>query len=71
MDDEGEVFTEGRPEDYADREGYLTDFLGDGHNVPPPVVKNKEDILTFDDGGRREHARRLKNSGSESGREME
>lgn len=57
-DDKGEVFAEGRPEDYVDRKGYSADFLGAGYKVPLPVVKDEEDVLTFDDGGRAEHVLR-------------
>jgi endonuclease G len=56
-DDEGEVFTEGRPEDYADREGYLTGFI-EGYEVPLPAIKNQDDILTFEDGEREEYVLR-------------
>lgn len=45
-----EQFDEGRVEDYADREGYQSDFLGHGIDVPLPVVES-DDILTFDDRG--------------------
>lgn len=39
---------EARPEDYLDREGYQADFLGEGIEVPLPVLTaNEDDTLTF------------------------
>jgi DNA/RNA endonuclease G (NUC1)/S1-C subfamily serine protease len=39
---------EARPEDYRDREGYDSDFLGSGFSVPLPVLTaNQCDILNF------------------------
>ena len=45
-----EIFTEGIVSEYADRKGYLENFLGDGHLVPLPSFKSKaleEDLLLF------------------------
>ncbi|HUR79436.1 MAG TPA: DNA/RNA non-specific endonuclease, partial [Thermoanaerobaculia bacterium] len=43
-----EVFTEARPADYRDREGYAEDFLGDDAPAPlPKVTKKASDVLTF------------------------
>ena len=40
--------TEARPEDYRDRKGYAPAFLGEGFEVPLPVLtRNQEDVLTF------------------------
>ena len=40
--------TEARPEDYRDRDGYQSDFLGDGFEVPLPVLtSNQDDVLKF------------------------
>ncbi len=49
-DDDGElILTEALPEDYEDREGYITTFLGDGLEVPLPTVEtNPDDVLTFE-----------------------
>ena len=56
--DEGiEDVTEGRPEDYQDREGFRPDFIAEGENsfVPLPVVqRNGSDVLGFQFDGRRE-----------------
>ena len=52
-DDEGdELVEEGRPEDYADREGYAADFLGT--QVPLPDVHEDGDVLTFRFDGKKE-----------------
>jgi endonuclease G len=46
---------EARPEDYEDREGYVSTFLGDEFEVPLPVVtRGKNDVLTFSLNGDRE-----------------
>ena len=46
---------EARPEDYADRDGYLPAFLGKGIDVPLPVVRDaSEDVLRFEDRSREE-----------------
>jgi endonuclease G len=38
-----------KPEDYADRKGYVPEFLGDDFDVPlPSIVRGKSDILTYD-----------------------
>jgi endonuclease G, mitochondrial len=39
--------TSGSPEDYDDRNGYLSDFLGDGSDfiVPLPLLKDKSDLV--------------------------
>ena len=43
---------EAKPEDYKDRKGYDPKFLGDGFEVPLPVLtENTDDILTFDFDG--------------------
>jgi endonuclease G len=40
---------EARPEDYANRKGYLADFLGDEFRVDlPEIVEGKSDIATYD-----------------------
>ena len=40
--------TEARPEAYRDRKGYAPAFLGEGFEVPLPVLtRNQEDVLTF------------------------
>jgi endonuclease G, mitochondrial len=50
-----DVVVEGRPEDYADREGYVSTFLGDDFDVPlPSVTRNENDVLTFTFNGDRE-----------------
>ncbi len=47
--------TEGRPEDYADREGYKEDFLGDDAIVKlPTVVRDADQIVTIDFQGKAE-----------------
>jgi len=52
-DDEGdELVEEGRPEDYADREGYAAEFIGT--EVPLPEVHDDGDVLTFRFDGRKE-----------------
>jgi endonuclease G, mitochondrial len=54
-----DVFVEARPEDYADREGYVSTFLGDDFDVPLPTVKTgKNDVLTFTVNGDREQVLR-------------
>jgi endonuclease G len=47
-DDEDEIdLSEGRPEDYVDRDGYNADFLG--IEVPlPSLTRNTDDILTYE-----------------------
>jgi endonuclease G len=44
-DEADELVEEGRPEDYADREGYAADFLGT--EVPLPEIHDDGDVLTF------------------------
>jgi endonuclease G len=51
LEDE-ELLEEGRPEDYADREGYRPDFLG--VDVPLPGVDEDGDVLTFLFDGKKE-----------------
>ena len=53
VDPEDGVFTEAVPADYRDRLGYAETFLGDGAEVPLPVVTGgQDDVLTFpSDGG--------------------
>ena len=51
VDEREEVFEEGRVEDYSDREGYLTDFLGNGFEIPLPEIEAREDIVTFKETG--------------------
>lgn len=55
FNEDDEVFiTEGKPEDYLDREGYNESFLGTGAKVKLPVVKSathKKDILTYKQNG--------------------
>lgn len=51
--DDEEVFLEGKPEDYADRDGYTADFLGDAAQVPLPGVTGKlqaDDVLFWKSG---------------------
>jgi endonuclease G len=50
--DDDEVGEEGRPEDYADREGYAANFLG--VEVPLPEIQDDGDVLSFPFEGRRE-----------------
>ncbi len=53
---EERVKTSGDPQDYVDRTGYEPSFLGDGFDVPLPVVtKNKSDILKFEIDGVKQH----------------
>lgn len=49
-DDELLLVTEARAEDYADRPGYAPAFLGEGFEVPLPVLGPdlEEDVLTFE-----------------------
>ncbi len=43
---------EARPEDYEDRKGYESDFLGADFVIPRPVLtQNKADIVTYEWGG--------------------
>ena len=52
---DGEVFVEGVPEDYVDREGYVESFLGEGLVVSlPEVTGHPEDVLKFEFQGREE-----------------
>lgn len=52
---DGEVFVETVPGDYADREGYETSFLGEGPEVPLPVITiGADDVLTFEFDGQDE-----------------
>lgn len=50
-DEPSEVFAEGRVEDYTEREGYLTAFLGRDFEVPLPEIKALNDIITFSEQG--------------------
>jgi len=45
-----EMFEEGRVEDYSDRDGYQSDFLGSDFEVPLPKIEAKKDILKLTDG---------------------
>lgn len=55
LGDDGEVFVETVPEDYADRHGYETSFLGEGLEVPLPVITSSaNDVLTFELDGQDE-----------------
>lgn len=59
--DNDELITEGRAEDYADREGYVEDFLGDEFKVPlpkPKTERRKKDLLTYDNNGKEDHVLR-------------
>jgi endonuclease G len=47
---DGEAIEEGRPEDYADRQGYDAGFLG--MPVPLPDVRDDGDVLRFELDGR-------------------
>jgi endonuclease G len=48
-DDLIDAGSEARPEDYANRKGYLADFLGDPFRVDlPEIVEGKSDIATYD-----------------------
>jgi endonuclease G len=48
-EDDDLVLTEARPEDYADRAGYDSDFIGQGFTVPlPDIVQGGSDVLTFE-----------------------
>ena len=52
-DDDELILTEARPEEYENRQGYSTHFLGNGVEVPiPTVTKNAGDVLTFDFNGK-------------------
>lgn len=47
-DDDLIATVEAKPEDYKDREGYNPKFLGDGFEVPLPVLtENIDDVLKF------------------------
>lgn len=46
-DEREEVFAEGRVEDYSEREGYKSDFLGSEFDVPLPEIQALNDIVTF------------------------
>jgi endonuclease G len=50
--DDDEVVEEGRPEDYADREGYDASFLA--VEIPLPEIQDDGDVLSFPFEGRRE-----------------
>ncbi|MEN3325529.1 MAG: endonuclease mitochondrial [Acidobacteriota bacterium] len=45
-DEPEEKVVEGRVEDYSDREGYKSDFLGE-FDIPLPEIQALQDILTF------------------------
>lgn len=52
-DDDIEVETEGKPEDYVGRQGFLRDFLGGGIDVPlPRVVREADQVLSFSFDGK-------------------
>src|SRR5690606_13965205 len=54
-DEETESIEEGRPEDYANRDGYLADFFGDrGPELPLPEIESDSDVLTFGVNGSRQ-----------------
>jgi endonuclease G len=54
-DDDEIIITEGRAEDYADRKGYSAGFLGNDFEVPlPEVVRNRDNVLTFQSAGKEE-----------------
>lgn len=55
-DEEILPITEARPEDYADRPGYDSQFLGSGLEIPLPAVgsQGQSDILTFKLDGKTE-----------------
>lgn len=47
-----ELFVEGRPEDYSEREGYKDDFLGKKDVVPLPAFSTQnQDVVSFQDNG--------------------
>jgi endonuclease G len=48
-------FTEGKPSDYANRKGFDTKFLETGPEVPLPVILSKNDVLTYQLEGKKEH----------------
>lgn len=51
-DDDFDEITEARPEEYRDRKGFESDFLGSDFEVPlPRVTDDVDDILTFDFDG--------------------
>jgi endonuclease G len=45
-----QTYTELKPEDYSDRQGYMDSFLGDDARVPMPAIMDKENILLFGGG---------------------
>lgn len=52
FDDDIEEVTEARPEEYRDRKGFESNFLGSGFEVPlPQVTDDGDDILTFNFDG--------------------
>jgi endonuclease G len=58
---EDEVITEGRAEDYDDREGYIENFLGEEFAVPlpePATERRKNDLLKYDNRGEEDHVLR-------------
>jgi endonuclease G, mitochondrial len=48
--DSDEIFTEGRVEDYSEREGYQRNFLGRTNEIPLPEIRATNDIIIFPDG---------------------
>jgi endonuclease G, mitochondrial len=59
--DNDELITEGRAEDFSDREGYIEDFLGEGFEVPlpePVSERRKSDVLKYDNNGEEDHVLR-------------
>lgn len=58
VDDQDEVFAEGRVEDYTERIGYRTDFLGRANEILLPQIKAADDVVTFPDREHTEHVLR-------------
>ena len=59
--DNDELITEGRAEDFDDREGYKDDFLGEGFEVSLPEAKTerrKNDLLTYTNKDKEDHVLR-------------
>lgn len=54
-DDDQFATVEARPEDYLDRKGYQSKFLGNGFEVPlPELTENLDDVLEFGPVGKRQ-----------------
>lgn len=61
-DDEIELASEARPEDYDNRNGFTENFIGNGElNVPLPTVSDDTDVLTFENMGQTMHELRYQN----------